>query len=76
MAGNNENRHHTIESTELVIEAGSTMVLPISSVIILAPARPKKRATSEPEMAVPNFCAMVPDEKIKPVDDVPFFSVA
>ena len=76
MAGNSENRHHTIESTESVIEAGSTIVLPMSSVIILAPASPKNRATSEPEMAVPNFWAIVPDEKIKPVLEVPFFSVA
>ena len=75
-AGNSEKRLHTIDSTESVIEAGSTLVLPMSSVIILAPARPRNRATNEPLIAVPNFWAIVPLEKIRPVDDVPFFSVA
>ena len=42
----------------------------------MKPAMPNSRATSEPEMAVPNFCAIVPDEKMRPVDEVPFFSVA
>ena len=60
----------------LVIDDGSTMVLPISSVVIFAPARPRNKATSEPDMAVPNFCDIVPDEKISPVDELPFFFVA
>lgn len=70
-AGNSENNDHTIISTELVTEAGSMDVLPIASVIILAPAQPSSNAMSEPEMAVPNFCDIVPDEKISPVADVP-----
>ena len=54
-AGKMEKRHHTIESTESVMLAGSTLVLPMSSVIMLAPAKPRKRATSEPLIAAPNF---------------------
>ena len=34
------------------------------------------QATNEPLMAVPNFMAMVPLEKMRPVLEVPFFSVA
>lgn len=75
-AGNSENKDHTIERTESVIDVGSTIEFPVESVIILAPAKPKNKATNEPEIAVPNFCAIVPDENINPVDDVPFFSVA
>ena len=75
-AGKSENSDHTIVSTESVIEAGSTIVLPMLSVIMLAPAKPRNKATSEPEMAVPNFWAIVPEEKIRPVEDVPFFCVA
>ena len=52
IAGNNEKSDHIIERTESVIDAGSTIVLPISSVVILAPAMPRNNATSEPEMAV------------------------
>ena len=74
-AGNKENNDHTIVSTESVTEAGSIIVLPIASVIILAPAQPNKRAMREPEMAVPNFCDIVPEEKIKPVAEVPNSSV-
>ena len=75
-AGNNENKDQIIVSTESVIEAGSTIELPMASVVLLAPARPRNNATSEPEIAVPNFCDIVPEEKISPVDDVPFFCVA
>ena len=76
MAGKSENRHHTMESTESVMDAGSTLTLPISSESIRAPASPRNKATSEPLIAVPNFCAIVPEEKIKPVEEVPFFCVA
>lgn len=76
IAGKSENSDHIMLSTESVIETGSTIVLPMLSVVMLAPASPKKRATSEPEIAVPNFCDIVPDEKIRPVDELPFFSVA
>ena len=75
-AGNNEKSDHIIVSTESVMDDGSTMALPISSVVIFAPARPRNKATSEPDMAVPNFCDIVPDEKISPVDELPFFFVA
>ena len=71
-----EKSDHTIVSTESVIEAGSMTELPKSSVIMLAPDRPRNRAMSEPEMAPPSFCDMVPEEKMRPVDEVPFFSVA
>ena len=54
-AGKRENNDHTIVSTESVTLAGSIIVLPILSVIILAPAQPRNKAMSEPEMAVPNF---------------------
>ncbi|CUP96333.1 Uncharacterised protein [Segatella copri] len=55
--------------------AGSIIVLPILSVIMLAPAQPRKRAMREPDMAVPNFWLIVPEEKIRPVADVPKCSV-
>ena len=76
IAGTNEKSDHIILRTESVIDAGSTMVLPISSVVMLAPSSPRNKATSQPEMAVPNFCDIVPDEKMRPVEELPFFSVA
>ncbi len=57
------------------MEVGSMTVFPILSVIILAPAQPKKRAMSEPEIAVPNFYDIVPEENINPVAEVPKCSV-
>ena len=76
IAGKIENIDHTISFTAF-ISVMVTMVSPVStSVPETKPAAPSNKATSEPEMAVPNFCAMVPDENIKPVDEVPFFSVA
>lgn len=75
-AGNRENNIQIMLSTESVIDAGSTTELPILSVVMLAPAMPRNSATSAPEIAVPSFCAIVPDEKIRPVEEVPFFSVA
>ena len=74
-AGISEKRDQTILRTESVTEAGSMLVLPIASVIILAPDRPSSKAMSEPDSAVPSFWAMVPEEKIRPVDEVPNFSV-
>ena len=53
-----------------------TTVSPLASVPEMNPTTPSSMATSAPEMAEPNFCDIVPDEKIRPVDDVPFFSVA
>ena len=40
------------------------------------PAKPRNMATRAPEMAEPNFWAMVPEEKIRPVEEVPFLAVA
>ena len=60
-------------------DSSSVMVMtvsPASLVPEMKPAKPSSNATSEPEIAVPNFCAIVPDENIKPVDEVPFTSVA
>ena len=75
-AGKREKSAHIIVRTDSVTEAGSMLSLPISSDIIVAPAMPRRRAMSEPETAPPNFYAMVPDEKMRPVDDVPKVSVA
>ena len=76
IAGKMENSSQIISFTA----TGSvmvTMVLPVSgSVPEMNPERPNRRATNEPLMAVPNFCDIVPLEKITPVDEVPFFSVA
>lgn len=74
-AGKREKSDQTIISTESVMEVGSMTVFPILSVIILAPAQPKKRAMSEPEIAVPNFCDIVPEENINPVAEAPKCSV-
>ena len=75
-AGNKENNDQIISRTA----TSSVMVMTVwsvtGSVPEMNPAIPKNRATSEPLMAVPNFCYIVPEEKMTPVDDVPFFSVA
>ena len=74
-AGKRENRHQIIRWT-----AGSfvmvTTVWPVASVPETKPAMPRRRATRAPEMADPNYWAIVPEEKMRPVEDVPFFSVA
>lgn len=75
-AGMREKSDHTIVRTESVTEAGSMTVLPIESVIIFAPASPSISAISDPEIAVPSFWAIVPEEKIRPVEEVPKVSVA
>ena len=75
MAGKMEKSVHII----LFTASGSVMVTvvwPVTSVPDTRPASPKNSATSEPLMAVPNFCDIVPLEKIRPVDEEPFFSVA
>lgn len=75
-AGNNE------KSDQIILLTDSSFVIVITvspvtaSVPEMNPDKPKNNATSEPEIAVPNFCDMVPEENIKPVEDVPFFSVA
>ena len=76
IAGKMENSSHTISLTE-----GSsvivTIVSPVSMFVVdTSPAHPKSKAIKLPDIAPPNFCAIVPDEKMRPVEDVPFFSVA
>lgn len=75
-AGKSENSAHIIVLTDSVTDAGSMLSFPISSAIIVAPAMPSSNAMSDPETAPPNFCAIVPDENMSPVDDVPKVSVA
>ena len=76
MAGKMENNAHTIFLTDSRSLMVTTVCPVVGSVPETKPEKPKNKATSEPEMAVPNFCAIVPEEKIRPVDEVPFFSVA
>lgn len=75
-AGKSEKSAHIIWRTE----SSSVMVITVSPVSSLVPemnpAIPSSNATSAPDIAEPNFCAIVPEEKMSPVDDVPFFSVA
>ncbi len=61
--------------TEAVIDSGLMVVVP-SITVMVAPAHPRRMAISEPEIALPNFCAIVPEEKIRPVEETPFFWVA
>ena len=74
-AGKMENSAHIIALTASA-SVMDTTVSPSASVPDTNPAMPNSMATSEPLMAVPNFCDMVPEEKMRPVDDVPFFAVA
>ena len=53
-----------------------TTVCPSALVPEMKPTAPSISATNAPEIAEPNFCDIDPDEKISPVDDVPFISVA
>ena len=75
-AGKREKSDHTICRTDSSLVM-VMMVSPVAgSVPEMNPDMPRNNATREPEMAVPNFCAIVPEENMRPVDDVPFFSVA
>ena len=74
-AGKREKSAQIIMRTDAVIDSGLMVVVPSISVIV-APANPRSIAIREPDIALPNFCAIVPDEKIRPVDDTPFFCVA
>lgn len=76
MAGKIENSDQIISFTASGLVMVTTVLAVTGSVPDTKPENPRNRATSEPEIAVPNFWAMVPDENIRPVDDVPFFSVA
>lgn len=77
-AGKSEKRAQTIVFTDSSLPATiSTTVVPVvGSSLDTRPAAPRSIAMSEPEMAPPNFCAIVPEEKMRPVDDAPNFSVA
>ena len=72
-AGKSENSAQTMLRTDSASVILTTVWPVAGSVPEMKPAMPSNRATSEPEMAVPNFCAIVPDEKMRPVDEVPFF---
>ena len=75
-AGKMENNSQTISLTE-----GSSVIVTMVSPVVISwwetsPAQPSSKAIKLPEIAPPNFCAIVPDEKMSPVELVPFFSVA
>ena len=75
-AGKSEKSDQTMVRTDssLVIV---TIVSPVSTLVSdTNPAIPNSKAIKLPEIAPPSFCAMVPEEKISPVELVPFFSVA
>ena len=75
-AGNSENRSQIICWTEASFVMVTTVWPVAGSVPEMKPERPRSMATRAPEMAEPNFCAIVPEEKMRPVEEVPFFSVA
>lgn len=75
-AGRIEKIAQIIVLTDSVTESGSIISLPKASSTIVAPDHPNSKVTKAPEMAPPNFCDMVPDEKIRPVDEAPNFCVA
>ena len=75
-AGKSEKSDQTMVRTDssLVIV---TIVSPVSTLVSdTNPAMPKSKAIKLPDIAPPSFCAIVPEEKIRPVELVPFFSVA
>lgn len=75
-AGKRENRDQIMVWTE-PRSVMVTTVWPVTvSVAETKPAKPRNIATRAPEMAEPNFWAMVPEEKIRPVEEVPFLAVA
>lgn len=75
-AGKSEKMSHIICCTDSSLVMVMTVCPVVGSVPDTNPAMPRSRATSEALMAVPNFCDIVPEEKMTPVEDVPFFSVA
>ena len=76
IAGKIEKSAHTIVFTDSSLVMVTIVSPVISSVEETSPAIPRSIAMSEPEIAPPNFCAIVPEEKMRPVDDAPNFSVA
>lgn len=75
-AGKRENSDQIMCWTEASFVMVTTVCPVAGSVPETKPERPRSSATSAPEMAEPNFWDIVPEEKIRPVEDVPFFSVA
>ena len=75
-AGKREKRAQIIVWTEDRFAIVTTVSPVAGSVPETKPAIPSKTATRAPEMADPNFWDIVPEEKIRPVEDVPFCSVA
>ena len=75
-AGKSENSAQIIWRTASSLVMVTTVCPVAASVPDMKPAMPKNKATSAPEMAEPNYCDIVPLEKMRPVDEVPFFSVA
>ena len=70
-AGKREKSAHIIVRTD----CSSVIVTTVSpvriSVVETNPATPKRNAIRLADIAPPNFCAIVPDEKISPVEEVP-----
>ena len=75
-AGNRENRLQTMVCTEATLVMETTESPVTGLVSEMKPERPSSSVTRKPEIADPNFCAIVPEEKMSPVEEVPFFSVA
>lgn len=75
-AGKRENRDHIMVCTEASLVMVTTVSPVMASVPEIKPDRPSNAATRAPEMAEPNFWDIVPEEKMRPVEEVPFFSVA
>ena len=75
-AGKRENRAQIMVWTEPRLVMVTTVWPVTVSVAETKPAKPRNIATRAPEMAEPNFWAMVPEEKIRPVEEVPFLAVA
>ncbi len=71
-AGKSENNAQIIVRTEAVIDSGLMVVVP-SITVMVAPAHPRRMAMREPEIALSKRRAIVPEEKIRPVEETPFF---
>ena len=70
-AGKRENRAHTILDTPTSLVMVTTASPLTGSDPEMKPAIPSRRATSAPDTAEPSFWAIVPEEKMSPVDEVP-----
>ena len=75
-AGKMEKSAHIIHCTDCSLRIVTT-VSPVTALVEeMSPAAPSSKAIREPDMALPSFCAIVPEEKISPVEEVPFCCVA